>query len=97
MDLDKTIRQLHVELAMINEAILCFERLEASSSAEYSESSTVEKKGSIAEFMGRIGGSSVNRRQRTLLHPTGENQKQNVSDKERHEAFCALPLVGSGH
>ena len=44
MDLDKTIRQLHMELAMINEAILCFERLEASSSAEYSESSTVEKK-----------------------------------------------------
>jgi len=44
MDLHKTIRQLHVELAMINEAILCFERLEASSSMEDSESSTVEKK-----------------------------------------------------
>ena len=42
MDLHKTIRQLHVELAMINEAILCFERLE--SSTEDIESSTVEKK-----------------------------------------------------
>jgi len=44
MDLDKTIRQLHMELAMINEAILCFERLESSSSMEDIESSTVEKK-----------------------------------------------------
>ncbi|SPE40074.1 hypothetical protein SBA3_3610007 [Candidatus Sulfopaludibacter sp. SbA3] len=46
-------------------------------------------------LMSRIYGQDWDRRHPGSLAPS-EKPKQNLSEKERPDAFCAIPLVGAG-